>query len=818
MVEGDGALSVAERYEVLRSLASQEVGNVVCLDASFGRCPMPEVIERIGFDFEPVISSDSSSADLFDALSAADRARLLGALDESRRTGVGAARVQFVSSDRLAVREGPTGLCIVDLVDDAGVYVFVAGELLDVGEDIVRADELLRPRRLVMHRDETANFVGIDPLTEALLGWTEADLLGTSALDLVHPDDRDRGIESWLEMLAGSRSSRYRLRFRTVDGSYRWMEISNVDRLEEEGWVVTEMVDVDDEMSALARVRAGERQFTTLTESLPVGVVQVDAEGNLVFANEWIRQIVGSPEIERTRRADLGSLDPDDRRPLVQTFRNAILDGADGDLDVRVLGAEDGLPRLCRVRVRPLVADDGVVGAIASVEDITESVSLQRQLRRQAETDHLTDLPNRAALGAHLQRMLDERSRDDATTRLALLFVDLDGFKLVNDALGHDAGDELLVEVGRRLSESIRADDFVARVGGDEFVVVCPSCRSEVDAEALASRIVDQLGRRFDVAGSDASISASVGIALLAESGMTADVLIGNADLAMYEAKRAGGGRWMHYARELRQSMAARFDVQRRIDTALDRDEFELHLQPIFDLRTGSVVAAETLVRWNHPDRGLVGPGEFVPVAEESDLMVPLGRWILDEACRLAARAVARHGPEFRVAVNVSGRQLAHGAFPAEVAAALDRHDLAPRNLVLEVTETVFVDTDGTAVDDLRTIVARGTALALDDFGTGYSSLNHLRVMPVTMLKIDSSYVADLGADPGTTAIVAAVTDLAERLGLDLVAEGVETPEHLARVVELGVTFAQGFHLGRPVPESTFFAPSATGRALADDR
>ena len=426
------------------------------------------------------------------------------------------------------------------------------------------------------------------------------------------------------------------------------------------------------------------------------------------------------------------------------------------------------------------------------------------------------------ALSDDVQRFLDEvAERTDDPATLAVLFIDLDGFKLVNDGLGHDAGDELLIEVGTRLRSTLRPDDVVARVGGDEFVVVCPWTRGPDEVTHLAERILDRVNEPVVTGGTAASVACSIGIALHDRQPTTAEVLIGNADLAMYEAKRAGGARWELYGEELRSTMTRRFEVQRAINGGLRNDEFSLFLQPMCDLVTGDAVAAECLVRWHHPERGLVLPAQFVPIAEESDLIVTLGRWILDEACRITARIVGGGRDDFRVSVNISGRQLATDGFADELFEMLDRHDLEPRHLVLEVTETVFVDTDLSVMSVLEELTAAGTTLALDDFGTGYSSLNHLRVMPVTMLKVDSSYTADLGLQAGTTAIMETMVELSRRLGLELVVEGIETEEQLAQVCEMGLRSRPGIpprsalRRGRVLRASRGGGVAAIGRRLS---
>ncbi len=792
--DSDDVLTLDERTSLIRELAAVPDVTIHCLDMTFRSCPVPESVRELGV----VPTTDVLDVgELRDQISPRESAALMGAIGRARRRGAGDCILHVPGDER------PRTVAIIDITEAAGVYVSLSGPDIRIPGSLLRR-EVPRPRRIVHHRNEVAELTWIDPLTKDLLGFEPDEMLGRSALEFIHPDDHDRGIDSWLALLAGEPTPRYRVRWRTSDDDWIWLESTHTDRLHSHGFIETELVDVDDEMRALARARAGELRFETLTESLPMGVIHVGAGETVLYVNSWLRELAS---FDATDDADsrFESVHDDDRGGLNAAFRAAIRSGTATDLDVRVRARRRDDERICRVRVRP-VGDDSEGEsrtAIASVEDITDSAKLEAQLRHKAMTDDLTGLDNRPALVERLRSCLDEAN---PTSTIAVLYLDLDGFKMINDGLGHDVGDEVLTKVAERLSGCLRPGDRIARVGGDEFVVIAVACPTVEDAGALADRLIDESGQPIGIDGTEAKIGCSVGIALSDPDGSgRAEELLTNADLAMYKAKRAGGGRWAVYDDNLRQTMTRTFELQRGILDSLDEDEFSLFLQPLRNLATGQTVGAECLVRWFHPVHGLTGTDQFIPIAEQSGLIVPLGRWILDSACRIAGRARAIGRDDLRISVNVSSRQLAHSGFVDEFFDAIDRHGISPSQMILEVTEAVFVGPDGDAVEMLRTIKRSGCTIALDDFGTGYSSLNQLRLMPASMIKIDGSYVGDLEVDTGTKAITQAMVELSSELGLEIIAEGVETPGQLRMLQLMNVELGQGYLLGRPAPEEQFF-------------
>ncbi|HZF68749.1 MAG TPA: EAL domain-containing protein [Gemmatirosa sp.] len=469
---------------------------------------------------------------------------------------------------------------------------------------------------------------------------------------------------------------------------------------------------------------------------------------------------------------------------------------ADGDLDVALPEApDDEMGQLLGALRRTLARLSGTIAELRASE---------AQLAHQAFHDALTGLANRALFRDRVEHALARGARE-GDRRVAVLFLDLDDFKAVNDSLGHDAGDRLLGQVAARLRLATRGCDTVARLGGDEFAILLEDAHGADEATAVADRIAAALCRPVAIVGREVSVGGSIGIAL-DEPAITADALLRNADIAMYAAKSAGhaAGTVQHrlFDASLLDAVVSRVELERDLARALAREEFHLLYQPIVDLATGRVVSAEALVRWQHPERGLVSPAHFVPVAEGSGHVVALGRWVLEAACREAASwpAVPDGGEVPSVSVNLSGRQLEEASLVADVRDVLAATGLAPARLTLEITESVIMHDTERTLEQLHALKALGVRLAIDDFGTGYSSLSYLQRFPVDVLKIDKSFVDGVARGGHDAALARTIVALGEMLALRTVAEGIEHEAQRAQLAALGCALGQGYLFARPLP------------------
>ncbi|WCS28283.1 EAL domain-containing protein [Methylobacterium sp. NMS14P] len=521
------------------------------------------------------------------------------------------------------------------------------------------------------------------------------------------------------------------------------------------------------------------------------GLLMIDRAGTVVAASAPARRLlesltvaplIGAAALPLLRALRDGSAPA--RRATLRALRGALARRQPALFEVR------RRDHTVQVELHPLAEG----GWVVTLEDVSTRKATEARADAMARLDPLTGLPNRLLLRERLAEALERLARSGECC--ALLLIDLDRFKPVNDTLGHPIGDALLATVADRLRSTVQATDTVARIGGDEFVILQAGIRDAAGTQALARRVVDLIGRTYMVEGHLLTIGASVGVALAPADGTDADRLLKNADLALYRAKLDGRGTYRFFEPEMDARMQARRKLELDMRQALARREFQLHYQPQMQLASGTLIGCEALIRWRHPDRGLVSPLDFIPLAEEIGLIVPIGEWVVRQACR---DAVTWPDP-MSVAVNVSPAQFKSDRLVETIISALAGSGLPARRLEVEITEGVLLQENDRTLQTLHRLRELGVRVSMDDFGTGYSSLSYLRSFPFDKIKIDRSFVKDLTSKPDGEAIIRAIAGLGKSLGMTTVAEGVETSEQMQRIRLEGCTDVQGYLISKPVP------------------
>jgi len=548
-----------------------------------------------------------------------------------------------------------------------------------------------------------------------------------------------------------------------------------------------------------AHRRAAEERVRILSravEQSPVSVIITDPAGIIEYVNPKFTEVLGYGYDEALGRELLFARIAEGAHDVWASMWSTVNEGMEwrGEFCSR---RRDGQVVWEYVTVSPLKDEQGVIHHYVAVkEDITTRRSYEQQLLRQANFDDLTGLPNRVLVVDRLEQAMALAHREGQLT--ALIYIDLDRFKTVNDTQGHDSGDRLLVEAAARLSACMREGDTLARMGGDEFLLVLPSLDAGEAAQAVAGQVKEMFLNPFLIDGQEHFVTASMGITLYPPDGHSSQVLLRNADLAMYKAKEQGGNGFHFFTPEMNQRMRQRLAIEKDLRGAMARQEMEAHFQPVVDLAAERVVAVEALMRWRRPD-GMVMPGLFIPVAEEMGLIRPLGEWVLNRASREVMQTFTNL-PDLRLAVNVSPRQLQMPGFGGFVRNVLESSGMPPHRLELEITESVLMDEDPETAQNLKSLCDLGVRLSIDDFGTGYSSLGYLQRYPFDTLKIDRSFVSSALESRASARLVETIIAMAHGLRLEVIAEGVETFEQLEFLRQLDCDLVQGYLFSRPVP------------------
>ena len=691
----------------------------------------------------------------------------------------------------------------LELIERATHIACIAMERRRAEETLRDSEETYRElfenaNDIVYTHDLTGRFTSINRAAEQVTGYSREEAANMNVAQIVAPEHLKQAMENIRRKVEEGGSTTYELEIIARDGRRIPLEVSTRLIYRDGNLVGIQGVarDITDRRRAGEALRESEEKYRDLVENINEVIYALDANGLVTYVSPAVEQIGGYSASEVVGRSFAEFIHPDDLPSLLESFQRTVA-GNPEPSEYRVL-TKSGEVHWVRSSSRPVYDGDRIIGLRAVLMDITERRKADETISYLAHHDALTGLPNRTLFMDRLALALAQARRSGQM--LAVMSLDMDRFKVVNDTAGHSGGDQVLRSVAEQLTRLVREGDTAARLGGDQFALLLPAISSLEDATTVAERVRGDLRGPRLITGREFQLTTSIGIAIHPDDGQDAETMLRNADAAMYQAKEQGRNNYQLFAPSMNTRIVERLALETGLRRALERREFVVHYQPKANISSGRIVGAEALVRWQDAGRGLVLPGEFIPLAEQTGLIVPLGEWVLRTACAQNKAWQDAGFPPLRVSVNLSMRQFLQSDLVQMVARALHETGLAPRYLELEITESVASQQPDVAILVLRQLREMGVHISVDDFGTGYSSLNYLKRFPIHTLKIDRSFVNELTTDPNDVAIASAIITLAHSLNLDAIAEGVETEEQLAFLKQRHCDEFQGFLLAKALP------------------